>query len=444
MKKSFWTFLALLLIAAPTLGATAPAARSTPLDYVIVVTGGELLEGAYPDGHTHFITRTLRPLGCRCVGSLIVDDQKEDLLRALAFATNRAPLVLVTGGLGPTPNDITREAISAFTGLALQEQPEVLADMERRFGQSRDQLRPNLRRQTRVPQPGDYLKNPHGTAVGLVFDLGQRVVVALPGPPRELQPMVKGELAPYLGRRFGVRPFGDLLTLRFVGVGQSLIDQTIQDHVPIAADVVITSFFEGGRVDFTFSLPGNTAEDHARLKRLERDLLVHLGDYFYADDGSTLEESIVQTLAARGWGLALVEAGSGGHLAASLSGARGAGALLRGACTAPSEERLAGLLQVPPQTFSEWKEGAERTKALAVSAQKRTGAKSVLAVGEVQSEPANAPGVWVALGLGEGKLETQWFAFRDTGESARAALCTQILDRMRRLLKASAPAAPAP
>src|SRR5512146_2729821 len=103
-------------------------ATSKPVDYFVVVTGGELLEGVYPDAHTPFLTRTLRPLGCRCVGSLTVDDHREDIQRALRFATNHAPLVLITGGLGPTPNDITRETLSEFTGLPLRENPDVLAD----------------------------------------------------------------------------------------------------------------------------------------------------------------------------------------------------------------------------------------------------------------------------------------------------------------------------
>ncbi|MCU0293148.1 MAG: molybdopterin-binding protein, partial [Thermoanaerobaculaceae bacterium] len=117
---------------------------SRPVDYVIVVTGGELLEGIYADGHTHFLTRTLRPLGGRCVASLTVDDHRDDILKALAFATNHAPVILVTGGLGPTPNDITRETLAEFTGIPLRESDEALAELERRFRTSRDQLRANL------------------------------------------------------------------------------------------------------------------------------------------------------------------------------------------------------------------------------------------------------------------------------------------------------------
>ncbi len=140
------------------------------VDYTIIVTGHELLTGVYPDGHTYFLTRTLRPLGLRCVGSMSVDDQSADIKQALQFACGRSQLVIVTGGLGPTDSDITREVLSEFTGIPLQEHPEVLQRMEQRFNTPREKLRANLRRQTRVPTRGTYLNNSSGSAVGLVFE----------------------------------------------------------------------------------------------------------------------------------------------------------------------------------------------------------------------------------------------------------------------------------
>jgi nicotinamide-nucleotide amidase len=173
--------------------------------YMIVVTGSELLSGAYPDGHTYFLTRTLRPLGLECIGSMIVDDKQDEIKEALRYATDKAYLVIVTGGLGPTDNDITRKALSDFTGITLKEQPDVLREMAQRFHVPPDQLRANLRRQTQVPVNGTYFRNTEGTAVGLVFNSTGSVIVAMPGPPRELQTMVRNELVPYLSKRFGTR-----------------------------------------------------------------------------------------------------------------------------------------------------------------------------------------------------------------------------------------------
>ncbi len=431
---SFLLSLVTLICGASALAERAPGSgESKPLDYVIVVTGGELLEGVYPDGHTHYITRTLRPLGCRCVGSMTVDDHREEIQRALRIATNQAPLIIVTGGLGPTPNDITRETLADFTGIKLQEHPDVLADMERRFKQSRDQLRPNLRRQTQVPVRGGYLKNAAGTAVGLIFEDGGPVIVALPGPPKELQPMVRNELVPYLQRHFGVRTFGCSLTLRFVGVGQSQIDQAIKDHIAIAPDVTITSLFEGSRVDFTFSLPGHTADDCARLQRLESSIREHLGDSIYANDGSSLEEVVVRQLLACCETLVLAEVGSGGHLAAALDDVAGSDRLVAGAFVAPTTETLARLLQMPAGELG--KGGPATAQALAAAAVRLARCKSALAVGPVESDQQSAKHVWVAFKSPDDRWQTQRMMIQDSSEISRSRLTTQVVDWVRRLAR---------
>jgi nicotinamide-nucleotide amidase len=420
------------LIPSTVTAAEPPSAPGKPLSYFIVVTGGELLEGVYPDAHTPFITRALRPLGCQCVGSITVDDNREDIQRALRFATNRAPLVLVTGGLGPTPNDITRETLSEFTEIPLHEHPEAVAELERRFNQTRNQLRPNLLRQTLTPERGSYLKNPNGTAVGLVFDMNGGHIIALPGPPRELQPMVRNELLPFLREHFGVREFGCSLTLRFVGAGQSLIDQTIKDHVPVAPDVVVTSLFEGSRVDFTFSLAGNTEADRTKLKRLEQSIAEHLAEYIYADDGATLEEVVGRKFQKQGASLAVVEIGSGGSLAAALSGTRAGASVLTGACVAPTEATVGKLLQFSspdPATPT-----LDRMKSLARAAAAKVGSQSALAISPVEPDDKGQPSVLLVLQLPSGAWESQRLPLRDSGEITRNTLTTQALDFLRRRL----------
>ena len=140
------------------------------VDYTIIVTGHELLTGVYPDGHTYFLTRTLRPLGLRCVGSMSVDDQSADIKQALQFACGRSQLVIVTGGLGPTDSDITRDVLSEFTGIPLQEHPEVLQRMEQRFNTPRKNSERICVGKMRVPMRGTYLNNSSGSAVGLIFE----------------------------------------------------------------------------------------------------------------------------------------------------------------------------------------------------------------------------------------------------------------------------------
>lgn len=433
-----WCWLPVLLTGGLLLSATDAAASDTPptaVDYAIVVTGGELLAGAYPDGHTYFLTRTLRPLGLRCVGSMSVDDRPADIQQALRFATGKAALVIVTGGLGPTDNDVTRKTLSEFTGIALREHPEVLKKMERRFNVPRDKIRPNLRRQTRVPVGGGYLKNSQGTAVGLVFEREKGVIVALPGPPRELQPMVRDGLVPYLSRRFGTRLPGCSLLLRFVGIGQSGIDQTMKQHVPLPADITTSSQFKGMRVDFTFSLPDDTPQNRKRLDELKREILKHLGEHIYGDDETSLEQHVMKLLAAKGATLALAEVGSGGTLAAGLNGSEDSRQILAGAYVAPTEAKLRRLLRVPDADWTNCASSAERTRLLAATASRSTGSQWTVAVGEVQREGNSAGYVEVVFKQPQGDPESQRVKLQGGGELAHSRLNTWLLDQLRRRLK---------
>ena len=437
MEQHIKTSLAVsLAIALSTcLGLSAGSRSVQPTRYMIVVTGAELLSGVYADGHTYFLTRTLRPLGLQCIGSMSVDDKQADLKEALRYATDKAAMVIVTGGLGPTDNDITREALWGFTGITLKEHPEVLQKMARRFRVSPTQLRPNLRRQTQVPTRGTYLKNSEGTAVGLVFESADAVIVALPGPPRELQAMVRNELVPYLSRRFGTRLPGCSLRLRFVGLGQSRIDQTLSDHVPLASDITVSSQFQGSRVDFTFSLPDDTPRDRARLKKLKQEIMKHLGEYVYAQGEISLEEHVLKLLEAQGATLVLAEVSSGGSLAAALSSADVTHRVLAGAYVAPTMEKLRHLLGVRDDQWTGRTSRGQRIELLATAAADATSSQWAVAVGEAWRDDNGAEYVDVAFKQPGDRLENQRVRFRGTGELARSRLSTQLLDRLRRRLK---------
>ena len=405
--------------------------------YMIIVTGGELLAGAYQDGHTYFLTRTLRPLGLSCVGSMCVGDNQADLKEALRFATGRAALVIVTGGLGPTANDITREVLSDFTGIALKEHPDVLQQLARRFSVPPADLRANLRRQTEVPIRGTYFKNPNGTAVGLVFEMPDAVIVALPGPPGELQHMVRDELVPYLSRRFGTRLPGCSLMLRFVGLGQSQIDQTLKDRVPLSPDVTVSSQFQGSRVDFTFSLPDDTPGDRARLQDLKQKITEYLGDYIYADSDTSLEEHVVKLLEARKATLALAEVGSAGSLTAALSGAEDAHQVLAGAYAAPTVEKLRRLLGVPDDRWAGSTSRSQKVEQLAKAAAEATASQWAITVGQAWQDESGAGYVDVAFRLPDGRVESRQVRLRDAGELGRFRLSTELLDQLRRRLRSA-------
>ncbi len=411
------------------------SADTNRLQYALIVTGEELLRGVYADTHTAFITRTLRPVGGQCAVSLVVDDRPEDLKTALDFALKRVRLVIITGGLGPSVNDITASTLAEFTGVTLREHPDVLAEMQRRFSQSADKLRPNLRRQCLVPDRGTYMRNPNGTAVGLVFEPGHYVIIALPGPPRELQPMVREAVLPYLEGRYGTQPQRCSLTLRFVGIGQSQIDQTLRDESLVPGDVVVSTLFEGGRVDFSFSLPVDSPPNRARLNELAGRVRQHLGSYIYAEGDVTLEEKVLDRLQRRSASLVLVEMASGARLMTSLRTAAIASAVVKGGYVAATEEQMRLLLGIAADRWASLSTDAERIATLAGEARQRSGAQWAIVVGAASSSQGQPNSVLVGSGNGSGCWETEHLPAQADGELGQMNLVTQVLAWVDRQLE---------
>lgn len=413
-------------------GEEAARAPAEPgVDYAIVVTGHELLTGVYADAHTLFLTRTLGPLGYRCVNSISVDDEPAEIQEILRFARERAQLVIVTGGLGPTDSDVTRETLSDFTGIALRENEALLATMERRFQTPRDKLRENLRKQTRVPDRGGHLEPVAGTAAGLIFDGDPLVIVALPGPPHELQPMVREELIPYLTRRFGTRSIGCRLTARFVGLGESQINHTLKEHVQLPPNVMQTSQFDGGRVDFTFALPDDGPDSRARLERLRADLSSQFGDSIYAFDAdTTLEHRVVELLSERQQTIAVAEVGSGGNLAGALCRGEGNATVWRGAYVAPTSDTLRDLLDIPRETWNTRTVDQQQQLVSEAVAHVRR-ADWAVTIGEPQGDAQLLP---VTIRHPDGRWTAEQLRWPGWSPAGQSRLVTQLLDLLRKVI----------
>ncbi|MHB8900847.1 MAG: competence/damage-inducible protein A [Thermoguttaceae bacterium] len=435
----------LLLACAIASLASAPARGQEATRYMVVVTGTEILAGAFADGHTLFLTQTLRPLGLQCVGSMTVDDGQDDIREALAYAVRRTPLVIVTGGLGPTDNDVTCEAISAFTGIAVQEHPDALADLARRMATPVEGLRANLRRQVRVPLGGSWLKNVNGTAVGLVFETANGAIVALPGPPRELQPMVVDELVPYLARRFGTRRPGISLTVRFVGLGQSAIDERMKARVPLPDDVVLASQFDGTRVDFTFSLAKDDPQHGRQLEDLRKKMLAEFPENIYATDPrTTLENVVIDLLKARGARLVLAEMASGGAVESALSAAQDNPApddpdaadrkVLAGGYVAPDYQTLSRLAKIPADAPETPEDDARRMKQLAGLLSAAADRQWAVVVGPRLPDTRGSAHTLVAICRPGADTVVMPLPVRGNDPLSRARLATQVVDQLRKEL----------
>lgn len=408
------------------------------LHYALILTGSELLEGLYADTHTQFITRTLLPLGGRCVSAVLVGDDRDEMLASLRFARSRAELIIVTGGLGPTDADLTRELLAEFTGIPLAEEPALLSGLERRFGRPAPELTPGVRKQAKAPERGTWFENREGTAAGLVFEMDQGLVVALPGPPGELQSMVTNALLPYLTRRYGLHPPGTSTLFRFVGVGESAITQLLHEQVQVPAEVRISFQFDGGRVDLTLSLPGNSEADRGKMEKLRSAIDEHLGGFLYSHERTSLEEHVLGLLNSQGIRLAVVEVGSGGALTQALVEAAARPGPLAGTLVAPDHTTLAGLLHQPlsppdrrlppPQEAQAAAEAAELARNIL------GGTRGLAVMAPVEGEGGERF-LWAAFGSGEAGFVQRRLLVRGTGRNSTNRLVTDLLDFLRRELR---------
>jgi nicotinamide-nucleotide amidase len=402
----------------------APQTTPLPTDYTLVVTGGELLTGAIRDAHTPFITRNLLPLGLHCVQVIVVDDTPADLELSLKQAASRSSLILTTGGLGPTANDLTRQALSQFNHIQLKENQEVLEELSRRFEKPVHQLPDNIRRQATVPAQGGFLPNERGTAVGLIFQSTNLTCIALPGPPRELQPMVENHLVPWLRTRLGLPHEGPSLTIRFVGIGQSAIANTLSEYQLLPPNVISTSTFEGGRVDFSFSLKEDSAAARTTIQSIVEGLTRYLGNHIYSTAGDSLEKVAWETMRPAGGTIVIAEAQQPLLAGAFARYLQGKAAHLT-CLSANNLNNLADLLQIPSAPSEN-----PNIQAIGQAARTLTRAEWVIVVGE---SPATDQPEHILIGHPDGRWLSWEIPSRESPETGKPNLVNTVLNRLRLL-----------
>jgi len=310
--------------------------------------------------------------------------------------------------------------------------------MTRRLHVSEQRLRANLRRQARAPVRGTFLPNPAGTAAGLVFELDDLVIVALPGPPSELQVIVREQLIPYLAKRFGTHATGCSLTLRFVGIGQSRIDQVMKTRITLPRNVVSSTQFHGPRVDFTFALPADTAAARYTLAQLKQAFHDQLGEYIYTyTEHTSLEQVVVRQALERHETIAFVEVGTGGAVTAALGKLAEAAHVLAGGYVAPSAERARHVLEIGDQPWQAARDATTRGAILADAERWRTHASWVVATGTPQTDASAKRTVIPVVIHGPDNFQVSKNLVRqDRGDESTTALATRVLDLLRRQLLA--------
>jgi len=321
----------------------------------LIAIGSELVLGEIVDTNSAHIAQALRTVGVPVERCTAIGDDAEKIAGLVREAANRSAIVITTGGLGPTVDDPTREAVAHAFGLALEYRPELweqIVERFRRFGRTPTE---NNRQQARVPVGALAIENPVGTAPGFIVEHAGGVVIALPGVPREMEHLLEAHVLLYLRERFDLRGLIKIRVIRTVGLGESLIDAEIGELEKLSNPVVGLAA-HAGNVDVRLTASAaSEAEADALIAPIAAQLYAKFGEHIYGEGKITLEESVAQLLAARGLTLAIAEAGTQGRLNARLAVLPQAAQIYRGASTlnsAPVEDEVARLRAERPADIS--------------------------------------------------------------------------------------------
>jgi nicotinamide-nucleotide amidase len=311
----------------------------------IVTIGTEMLLGDLVDTNTAWLSERLAALGVGVYRHTTIGDNSDRIIGALREAAARADLVITTGGLGPTSDDLTNECLGVVTGRGMVEYTEArehVDEMFRRFGR---EPTANNYKQALFPEGTQLIPNPLGTAMGALLEADGTTFATLPGVPSEMKRMFEDTLEPMIRARSD----GSIIsrTLWFAGIGESALAEQVQDFLD-ANDPTVAPLAGQGKVRLRITTRAATQEEaEEKIAPVEKEILSRLGDYYFGEDDETLESAVGRLLKKSGDTLALAESCTGGLLAKRLTDVAGSSAYLKEGLVTYSNESKERLLGVP-------------------------------------------------------------------------------------------------
>jgi nicotinamide-nucleotide amidase len=320
----------------------------------IVAVGSEMLTTGRLDTNSLFVTEHLNSLGIEVTAKHVIGDDRGRLVTAIRRGLEDADIVILSGGLGPTEDDLTRDAVAEAVGCSMSVDAETLGSIEQRFRRMNREMPAINRRQARVLDGAEILRNDRGTAPGQWLTAEGKVIVMLPGPPSELKSMFTRECLPRLEK---IAPPTAIHTavLRVTGISESQLDQTIAPIYMGRENLVTTILAHDGDLQVRLRAQCATAEEARVLSEEVADLAAAaLGEHVYSRDDAPLEVVIGRRLLAAGETLVVAESATGGGLAQRITSVPGSSAYFLGGYVTYSKRMKTALLGVPEALLAEF------------------------------------------------------------------------------------------
>jgi nicotinamide-nucleotide amidase len=347
----------------------------------ILSVGTELLLGQITDTNAVYLSKDLASRGIDVLYRSTVGDNFDRLFQTYKTALERADLVVTIGGLGPTDDDITKETAAAATGIGLVNDPESEATLRNFFAQRDINFHESNLKQALRPAKGTNLLNPNGTAPGCVFDLGDKAIICLPGPPREFEPMWQEQCIPWL-IQWGFTPSEVLRSrmLRFIGIGESSLEPLLKDLMA-GSNPTVAPYAKTGEVHLRIS--AKAADEETALRMIgakEAQIRERVGDYIYGVDDETLEFVAVRECIEVGVKIATAESCTGGLIASRITDVPGSSETFLEGLVCYSNQAKSDILGVPAELIAKYGAvSAEVGAAMAKGALERSSADIAVA-----------------------------------------------------------------
>ena len=348
----------------------------------ILCTGDEVLTGKIVNSNFSYMSQKLEDAGLTVIWGTTVGDDRAALLSAFKLASERADIVIVNGGLGPTVDDLSQEIAAQAAGVELVLHEEWLARMEEFFSRRSRVMPPNNRKQAMLPATAEFIDNPIGTACGFAVDIGKARFFFTPGVPRELRKMLEEQIIPRLLERAGIQTSIHLKRFHSYGIGESHADSLLEGLEEMAPDGSVKLGFRAHypQLETKITIRGaDMADVNRKLAPIQDEVRKRLGNFILAEDDQTLEGVVLAELTKREGSLALVETFTGGQMAARFTPLPGAEHVFRRAIVARDRHQLFEAIGLTKVSAVE-EMSQEIIEQVAMAARHQSGASHALAV----------------------------------------------------------------
>jgi len=320
----------------------------------IISVGTELLLGQIHDTDATYLSQELAKVGVDVFYRTTVGDNPARISEVLRRALERSDLIVVVGGLGPTPDDLTRDVIADALGMPLAEDPQAGEEIRTFFRQRGLDMPPSNLRQALIPSGGRALRNDRGTAPGIMVQKGGKTVFALPGPPNEMEQMAQKHLITYLKSLQREKSVILSRVLHLSGIGESAVAKQVEALLE-SRDPTLAPLVGGGVVNLRITAKANSYQEALdKIAGMESQVRAKLGDYVFGADEETLESVVGGLLRARGLHIATAESCTGGLLAARITDVSGSSDYFVSSVVAYSNEAKADLLGVSREALEKF------------------------------------------------------------------------------------------